>query len=186
MRRGNIPRSSQRTFEIFLFERKCASLRSNMCIVIDTNTLALVFNQNTVGHEEFEPVRKWVTTGPGHVVYGGTKYKEELSRAYRYLRMFRLLKDARRACEIDQNMVDVEHARLDQKTAGTGCNDQHIIAIFVVSACRLFCSHDTCADKYIRDKSLYPKKHPPPSIYRTSKHVHLLCKKYIVKLRNVT
>ena len=157
-----------------------------MCIVIDINTLALVFNQNTAGHQEFEPVRNWVITGSGHVVYGGTKYKKELSRAYRYLRLFRLLKDKRRACEIDQNMVDAEHARLDQKTQGTGCNDQHLIAIFAVSGCRLFCSHDRCADKFIRDKSLYPKNHPRPSIYRTRRHEHLLCTRYIVKLRNVS
>lgn len=157
-----------------------------MCIVIDTNTLAHVFNESSAGHQDFEPVFDWVTTGPGHVVYGGTKYKKELWKAPRYLRIFRLLKDARRACEIDQNMVDEEHARLDQKTQGTDCNDQHIIAIFVVSGCRLFCSHDRCADKYIRDKSLYPKRHSRPSIYRNRKHQRLLCQKYIVKLRNVS
>jgi hypothetical protein len=156
-----------------------------MCIVIDTNTLAQVFNQNSKAHQDFEPVRHWVTEGEGHVVYGGTKYKKELLKAQRYLRLFRLLKDANRAFEIEKEMVDAECLRLKQATKGTNCNDQHIIAIFIVSGCRLFCSCDSQSDKYITDNSLYPKGHPRPSIYRSLNHKHLLKRRYIVKLRNV-
>lgn len=156
-----------------------------MCIVIDTNAISDVFNQNSKQHKDFQPVRHWIVEGEGHAVYGGAKYKEELSKAHRYLRLFRLLKDARRAFEIDQGMIDTEQIRLEKETEGLACNDQHIIAIFVVSGCRLFCSHDSRADKYIRDKSLYPKGHARPSIYRSCNHQHLLSRKYIVKLRNV-
>lgn len=156
-----------------------------MCIVIDTNALAHVFNQNSKAHQDFEPVRHWVIEGEGRVVYGGAKYKEELLKAHRYLRLLRLLKDARRACEIKEDMVNAEHVRLEQATKGTDCNDQHIIAIFVVSGCRLFCSCDSSSDKYIKDESLYPKGHPRPSIYRSRNHKHLLSRKYIVRLRNV-
>ena len=156
-----------------------------MCIVIDTNSLAHVFNNNSIQHQHFQPVFQWIVEGEGHVVYGGTKYKDELLKAHRYLRLFRRLKDARRAFEIDQGMVDAEGVRLEEKTKGTNCNDQHIIAIFVVSGCRLFCSLDNKADKYIRDKSLYPKGRARPSIYRNRNHEHLLSRKYIVRLRNV-
>jgi len=156
-----------------------------MCIVIDTNALSYVFNQNSKGHQDFEPVRKWVIEGEGRIVYGGTKYKEELLKAHRYLRLIRRLKDARRACEIKEELVNAECVRLEKTTKGTNCNDQHIIAIFVVSGCRLFCSCDSRSDKYIRDKSLYPKGQPRPSIYRSCNHRHLLSRKYIVRLRNV-
>ncbi len=157
-----------------------------MCIVIDTNALAPVFNQNSKSHQDFEPVCHWVTKGDGHIVYGGTKYKKELLKAHKYLRLFRRLKDARRAYEINEDLVNAEHVQLKQKTKGTDFNDQHIIAIFVVSRCRLFCSCDSRSDKYIRDKSLYPKRHTRPSIYRNSKHKHLLSQQYIVRLHNVT
>lgn len=156
-----------------------------MCIVIDTNSLAHVFNQNSMQHQHFQPVCNWILEGEGHIVYGGTKYKKELSKAHRYLRLVRRLKDARRAFEIDQGMVDAERDRIEEKTKGTKCNDQHIIAIFVVSGCRLFCSLDNKADKYIRDKSLYPKGFARPSIYRSCNHKHLLSSRYIVSLKNV-
>src|ERR1700690_3851944 len=119
-----------------------------MCIVIDTNVFATVFNKNCKMHNEFEPVRYWITQGEGHVVYGGSKYKKELKTAYKYLRIFKLLKDARRAFEIKAAVVDAEEARLKRITSGTDCNDQHIIAIFIASGCRLFCSVDNRADKY--------------------------------------
>jgi hypothetical protein len=156
-----------------------------MCIVIDMNTLAPVFNQGSKKHKEFKPVRQWVVEGNGHLVYGGTGYKDELKKVPRYSRLFRLLKDAGRAFEVNEILVDSEHARLIKKTRGTNCDDQHIIAIFIVSGCRLFCSEDSRADKHIKNKNLYPKKHPVPMIYRNHKHAPLLNPKNIVKLSNI-
>ena len=156
-----------------------------MCIVIDMNTLPSVFNQESKKHNEFKPVRHWVVEGKGHLVYGGTEYKDELKKLRRYSRIFRLLKDAGRAFEVNGIMVDTEHARILKKTRGTDCNDQHIIAIFVVSGCVLFCSEDSRADKHIKNKNLYPKKHPTPRIYRNRKHTSLLNPKNIMKLRNI-
>lgn len=49
-----------------------------MCIVVDINTLALVFSPESKKHAEFSPVKKWVEEGRGFVVYGGTSYKAEL------------------------------------------------------------------------------------------------------------
>ncbi len=156
-----------------------------MCIVIDTNSLSSVFNTENVRHVDFVPLKRWIIEGEGFIVYGGTKYKKELSRTKRYLRLFRLLKDKRRVSEIDASKVDAEHAGINLKTKGTDCNDQHIIAIFIASGCRLFCSVDIHADKYIKDRTLYPKQHPRPLIYRGLNQQNLLCRKYIVKLRHV-
>jgi hypothetical protein len=60
-----------------------------MCIVIDVNTLASVFNPETEKHEEFSPVKRWIEGGKGFVIYGGTKYKAELQKTFRYLRLIR-------------------------------------------------------------------------------------------------
>lgn len=149
------------------------------------NILPSVFKQESKKHNEFEPVRHWVAEGKGHLVYGGTGYKDELKKMHKYFRIFRLLKDAGRAFEVNGIMVDDECARLLEETQGTDCNDQHIIAIFVVSRCRLFCSEDSRADKHIKNKNLYPKKHPIPMIYRNRKHTFLLNSKNIVKLHNI-
>ncbi len=156
-----------------------------MCIVLDTNVFASVFNETSKMHIEFEPVRYWITAGEGHAVYGGSKYKKELKEAYKYHRIFRLLKDARRAFEIKEEIVDAEETRLKRITTGTDCNDQHIIAIIIVSGCRLFCSADNHADKYIKNKAFYPSGIKRPLIYRNRKQKHLLSQKNIISLRNV-
>jgi len=155
-----------------------------MCIVIDINLLDAVFNEKNKHQADFLPVRKWIIDGKGCAVYGGTKYKNELIRAGKY-KLFRLLKDGCRAAEIDPSKVDAEHQRINGMPQGKGFNDQHIIAIFIVSGCRLFCSNDKRSYKYIKDKSFYPRGQRRPCIYRSITNKNLLCKKYIVNLRNV-
>lgn len=56
-----------------------------MCIVIDINTMAAVFNVNSEKHDEFKHVRAWIEKGHGVIVYGGSKFIKELTRASRYL-----------------------------------------------------------------------------------------------------
>ncbi len=51
-----------------------------MCIIIDVNALNEVFNTDSVNHLEFKPVRDWIIEGKGKVLYGGTKYRDELMR----------------------------------------------------------------------------------------------------------
>ena len=157
-----------------------------MPIVIDANTFAPVFNESCSLHSEFSPVRAWITDGPGLVVYGGTKYKKELHRAYRYMRLVRQLKNANKAVEICQDRVDEREREIEELTRGSGCDDQHIIAIFCVSKCRLFCSHDGRADRYIKSQALYPKGQQRPKIYRSLANQGLLCRTYVVRLQNTT
>ena len=119
-------------------------------------------------------------------MFGGTKYKRELKKAYRYLRLFRQLKDAHRAIEIRQDMVDVCERWLIKEIKQTKCNDQHIIAIFSVSNCHLLCSHDAKSYKFVRNKQYYPKRQKLPLIYRSAKNKELLCDRHIVDLRHVS
>ena len=155
-----------------------------MCIVLDTNTLPLVFNTECADHSEFAPVMRWVSKGKGFLVYGGTKYKKELKKMSRYLKLVRLLRDAHKAYEIDRSEVDKHARNITVMTRGTRCNDQHLIAILAVSGCMLLCSQDSRADEFVKDSRFYQNKRP--RIYRRAAQAkQLLSDKFIVKLRHV-
>ncbi len=156
-----------------------------MCIVIDTNVFSAVFDPNCANHAEFKPVYDWVDGGPGQIVYGGTKYTQELERADKYRRLFILLKDRRKVCEIDKTKVDAECERIKLKTVDTDCDDQHIIAIVAVSGCKLICSLDKKAYDHFKNPALYPKGISIPRIYSKSKNQKLLSKQHIVPLKNI-
>lgn len=156
-----------------------------MCIVIDTNTLAPVFDSNCAVHRAYAPVKNWVMSGKGRVVYGGTRYMEELKKARRYLRVILQLRIARRAVEIECSKVDARETELTTKTAGTNCDDQHIIALLCVSGCKLVCSNDKRAFRYFKDRTNYRGARYAPSIYSNRGHKHLLSDENVVRLRNV-
>ena len=48
-----------------------------MCVIVDTNAFAAVFNANANNHDEFAPVLDWIISGKGKLVIGGTKYMSE-------------------------------------------------------------------------------------------------------------
>lgn len=156
-----------------------------MCIVIDTNAFAHVFNQASRKHGSFKPVRDWIVNGKGKAVYGGTKYKKELARAKLYRSLFIELLRAAKAVEIDGKKIDRVGNEVKKRAKQKNLDDAHIVAIFIVSHCKLFCSADRSADKFVKDSSLYPKKHKRPKIYRELKHRHLLCDKNVIVLHNV-
>jgi hypothetical protein len=154
-------------------------------IVVDTNVLALVFNSDCCGHVEFQPVHDWIIKGKGRAVFGGSKFKTELAKAPRYLRLFLQLKTSGRAVEIVTDLVDAREAQLIAMTQGTDCDDQHIIAIVCVSGCRLVCSQDVRSYEFLKCRHYYPSKCKVPKIYRSSRNADLLCDGNCARLRNV-
>ena len=147
-----------------------------MCIVVDINTLAPVFNNKCDQHENFRPVKEWIERGRGFLVFGGTRYKKELKKAFHYLRLIRQMKESGKAIAIHDDLVDVAENNVIKMTNGTDCDDQHIIALLGTSRCPLFCSNDSRSYKYITDKSLFPKSMAKVRIY-SSKANHTLLKK---------
>ncbi|KJR42529.1 hypothetical protein MCHI_001578 [Candidatus Magnetoovum chiemensis] len=154
-----------------------------MCIVIDINALSGVFEKGSTNFKDFEPIRKWVLKGKGFIVYGGTKYKEELKKASKYLKLLSELKK-RKLVEVDGQLVDDNEQMANDLANDPHLDDAHIIAIFRVSECRLFCSLDKRADTFVKKEKLYPKGQKPPSIYKSRKNSNLLCDKYIVEIKN--
>lgn len=158
-----------------------------MCIIIDVNVFGAVFDKDNAQHADFSPVKIWVTKKKGFLVFGGAKYIDELERATRYHKILVELKKMGRVKQIKRDVVDADNALVDEMLAGTDCDDSHLIALVRVSGCRLICSNDISADRYLKKRKLYPKEKglKPPSIYRSKKHKKLLCQKNIVILKNV-
>lgn len=145
-----------------------------MCIVVDTNSLAAVFNENSENHDAFAPISTWIRTGKGVLVYGGSTYKRELNKAPRYARLFKLFRDAGQAVTIRDQVVDQLETDVRSATSGTTCDDQHIIALVGASRCPLVCSVDRRSHKFLKDGSLYPKGCSRPRIYSSAAHARLL------------
>jgi len=151
-----------------------------MCILIDINCLASVFQTTSVEHSEFKPVLDWILNGKGRIIYGGTKYINEIPR--KYLPILKTLKDVHLAKLIDTHQVDVYEKQLKSLDLGA-FNDHHLVAIIAVSGCMLLCTQNISKSnddlKQFKNKSLYPQNAKEPSIYRGKSNKNLLCDKYI-------
>lgn len=135
-----------------------------MCIVVDTCSWGSVFNSSSKNHEEFKPVKEWILHGKGKLVYGGDKYRKELASSYKYLKLFKLLNDFRKVVKIDDVLVNKKEKDLKLVTSPS-FNDHHLLAILIVSGCRILCSENTQDFPDLKDKKFYPKGKNPAKIY---------------------
>lgn len=144
-----------------------------MCIIIDVNALNEVFNTHSVNHQQFQPVRDWIIEGKGKVLYGGTKYRDELRRT-KYVKLFGQLKRARKAVQVDNQQIDQEQKRIEALVTDPDFDDPHLIAIICVSRCILICSKDKRSYPFLKDKRFYPKGYDRPKIYSNKRNSDLL------------
>jgi hypothetical protein len=152
-----------------------------MCLVIDTCCLARVFCRHNAEHADFAPVLQWVTVGDGSMIYGGTKYKTELGRMREIVKIVVELQRAGRAIEVDKSNVDRIEAEIKTTVRNARFNDEHLVAIVIVSRCRLICTCDEAAMPYLQDRDLYSDYSvKPPKIYRYKSHAKLCCRTNIV------
>ena len=147
-----------------------------MCVVIDMNIFSAVFSPKHLLHRDFVPIRNWVSAGNGKVVFGGTKYASELERLPSALKFVTELDRQRKVVRLDKQQVDREEARVRVIEQAADFDDPHLVAIFSVSACRLLCSHDKPAAKYVKQRRFYSKNHPLPSVYKRREHMPLIKK----------
>lgn len=150
-----------------------------MPIIVDTNCLANVFSRNTVKHEDFEPVLNWILYGKGILIYGGSKYKAELKKANKYLKIFRLLKEVGKAFSGNDNNIDNIQTEIEKTKETEKFNDVHLVAISIDTRCRLICSEDSSSIKYVTDKKYFPKGFAKPVYYTSVCNTDLLCDKYV-------
>ncbi len=153
-----------------------------MCLIIDICALSSVFVVDSSDHKEFRPVMKWVVSGRGKVIYGGTKYKQELTKAKKYIKFFGQLKRAGKIVELSAVDVDKVQKTLERKISHRDFDDPHLVAMVIVSKCRLICTNDNRAIPFLKNSKLYPKHFPAPKIYKSAKNATLLRDDYIVEV----
>lgn len=150
-----------------------------MCLIIDTNALHLVFNTSSKDHKDFEPILNWVMKGNGSIVYGGTKYFNELTKTGKYLKIFKLLNSMNKAKIAEKEKVDEHEKEVKKIIKDKKFNDAHLVALVRTTNCRIICSQDSNSYPFLTDKSLYPKSVSVPKLYTQLSNKTLLNKKYI-------
>lgn len=152
-----------------------------MAIIVDTCCFSRLFSRTNKEHKEFEPVLKWVFEGHGFLVYGGTKYHEELLKAGSFLKMFRLLNTFNKLVKFPDKLIDEYEKKFKLMITDKKFNDPHLPAIVRVSKCRLICSKDIESMEFVTNPLLYPKRFHLPNYYTGIKDTHLLVDENIDK-----
>ena len=142
-----------------------------MCIIIDTNALVSVFDRNSLNHHEFIPVYDWISKGKGQIVYGGTKYINEMGK---FLAMFNELKRANKAIYINNEKVDQKEKMVSAKIQHKDFDDQHLVGLLLESKCKLICSLDERAYPYFTSTSFFSPSSQKPKIYSSKKNKKIL------------
>lgn len=145
-----------------------------MAIIVDTNCFSRVFCRNNKEHEEFAPVLEWILNGKGFLVYGGSKYKQELKKCKRYLHFFNMLKSAKKAFAFDDDAIDKLQLKYEKLIDDPDFDDPHLPALVRVSKCRLICSTDLRSIPFVTNPDFYPKRFHVPQFYCGKKNESLL------------
>lgn len=151
-----------------------------MCIIIDTNTLATVFDNTSNNHSEFKPVFDWIYSGNGKVVYGGTKYTDEIKK--KYLSLFVELGRKRKAVYIDNETVDDKENEVSTQLISPDFDDQHLVGLLIVSGTKLICSLDSRAYPFFKHPTFFRPARNRPKIYNQLRNKDLLIDRNIASI----
>ena len=146
------------------------------------NVFASVFDPNSERHPEFKPVLNWILHNQGKIVYGGTKYKAELRKMTKYIKLLIELKNSGKVIEINDNIVDLEQMRIERMESNKDFDDPHIIAIICASGCRLICTNDNRSYRFLTNRKFYKKHQKRPKIYSSLRNKTLLTTKHIARI----
>jgi hypothetical protein len=154
-----------------------------MCLVIDACCLGVVFDGNNKKHSNFVPVLNWIN-GSGRMIYGGTKYNNELGKAPKFLSYVVELSKKRHTVKIPNATVDPIETALKTKYPHAKFNDAHLVALVIASGCCVVCTDDNEAISYLRRADLFAGSGVSrPSIYKGHKtHKKLCCNRHVVEI----
>lgn len=140
-----------------------------MCLIIDCNTVHRIF---PLPHADFAPLVAALQRGDAKLVCGG-ELKREYQRMENFWRYFISLDRQGRARLVNDSKVDQETTRQRQRNVCTS-DDQHVIALAVVSGARLLCSGDNLLCDDFRNPRIVAN--PRGNIYRKPRHINLIRK----------
>lgn len=150
-----------------------------MCLVIDTCTFDSVFDPTAKGHSRFKPVISWLVDGQGKIIFGGKKFKRELKGAA-FLRILLELERRGKLVRVADTSVDRVAKQLKTLAPEKDFDDEHIVALVIVTKCCVVCTDDRRAIPYLKRREFYPKGVRPPKIYRHRSHSSLCRNQNIV------
>ena len=113
-----------------------------MCTVIDADTFSYFCNQDSKKYRDFQPVRDWIENGNRKIVYGGTDYQNHLNNHGKFLGYLTEQDRGGKTERLDDTEVDRVTNAIRTKYTRTDFDDHHIVAIVLISRCKLVCSMD--------------------------------------------
>lgn len=139
-----------------------------MCIIVDMNTFAAVFNPSDAGHNQFRPVFEHIDNGKSALIVGGTTYMAELSQLGKYTKLLAELRRAAKLVQENDSDVDALEAKISSEFPDPLFNDKHIVALAYVSKARLICTKDKVLQTYLKSRNSYNRGKTIPKIYNES------------------
>ncbi|HDS3848405.1 hypothetical protein [Legionella pneumophila] len=139
-----------------------------MPIIIDTCTFPQILKFNEETSDSFKAVHKWIFESNGLITYGGSKYKAELQLAKSYLSIIIELEKKRKVIKLNDDEVDSLYPIIKEKGNCTDFDDEHLVAIAIISGSTVICTEDRRAEKFLKNKIFYSKRPAPKIIKKTT------------------
>ena len=133
-----------------------------MCIIIDADQCDKLANPNAEGHAELQPVKKWIGGG-GIILFSRTsKFQNEFNDcSVAYQKLWKAYEQSGRVKQVNSCKVQAKTARLEGTLKS---NDEHIIALALVSGAKALVSGDGNLHEDFKNKKNGPggKVYPLP------------------------
>lgn len=149
-----------------------------MCVIIDACVRDLVFTASP--SDAAVPVLEWIEEGDGRMIYGGSKFCDELFTQKkddervpldRVIRRVKAWKQAGRALEFPRAVIDAEEKIVRAMNVAMS-NDVHVLALARVSGARVLFSTDGKLHADFKNAAIVDN--PRGTIYQTKDHGALL------------
>ena len=136
-----------------------------MCLIVDTNVASAFFCERAAQYDE---ILNAVVKGRCCIYYGGA-LRREYAKSKAILVQVLALDRAGRAKVLPDKEIDEL-----SETFKDGCksDDPHVIALAVISNCRLLCTNDQLLEQDFTDPRLLAR--PRGNIYKNASHRDLI------------
>lgn len=136
-----------------------------MCIIVDVNVFPSVFSPSNATYAHFNQVEKHIRSGKSKLIWGGTKFTNELSNNFNTLRVISELNRQNLVVKADDISVDALESKIKKAFSDPELDDEHIVALSCVSNARLVCTRDKGLTKYLKRREFYNKGLTLPKIF---------------------
>jgi hypothetical protein len=116
------------------------------------------------------------------MIYGGTKYRTELGQAHRFVGIIAELARTGKTIQIPDDAVDVTASALKARVTDPEFDDEHLVALVIVSRCFVVCTTDHVAISYLKRRDMYSGYNVRrPKIYSSYRNRDLCCDRHLIE-----